>query len=105
MAETREIELQVEEAMNGFRKVLADLREEHAQRVAPLYEKLRMLGWPLSDHERDYARSIRRQIAQFEQSQREIERPIIDQMVKIESMRLRPLVISRDELPKGFSHG
>lgn len=100
MADVENTLKQADEALNGARELLNASREEYAKRVSPLYEQLRGLGE--YEHEREYARSIRRQIAQLEQSQREAERPIVAEMVKIESMRIRPLIISRDDLPKGF---
>lgn len=103
MADMENAVKMADEALSNFRKVLADLREEHAKRVAPLWEELRDLG--NLEHDRRWAQSIRRQIAQFEQSQRELERPIVEQMVRIESMIIRPFVISRADLPKDFPHG
>lgn len=103
MADMENAVKMADEALKGLRELLDASREEYAKRVVPLWEELRALG--NLEHERRWAQSIRRQIAQFEQSQRELERPIVEQMVKIESMIIRPLIISRADLPKDFPHG
>lgn len=94
MADMGDTEKMADEAMASLRTLLTESREAHSRQIAPLYERLRMLGAPHGENEHEYARGIRRQITQFLQAQHEREAPIIAQIVRIESLRLRPVVIS-----------
>lgn len=82
-----------DEAMAPLRDQLHQIRAEHARRVAPLYERLGALGTPLHEGEQEYARSLREAIAQHDQTLRRDERPIIDQIVRIDACFLWPVYI------------
>lgn len=82
-----------DEAMAPLQKQLAEIRAEHARRVAPLYERLAAFGSPRHEGEEREKRGLREQISQHDQALRLSERPIIDMLVKIDGCFLHPVYI------------